>query len=245
MARAAVWSALVVLALGALFVVRPFVAAQRDTPAEIPSPAGLAGAEVVPLAKGAPACFEHAVIEPHSEQARFKVYSPEGPAGPLRVTLRGGGYDYTAEVPPGTPDNTQVAVPVPAPPTDIPLRVCIENRGARDIGVFASADRTRSRSTAIVRGHDTERSIWFAFYEPRSRAITERIPVTLERMTAFRPGYVGRGLLWVLLVLFVAGVPAAMIWAYVRAVRDDERAAPRDVDVNERRSFWRRTVDDR
>ncbi len=41
MRRAAVLGAVVVFVLGALFVVRPFVAAQRDMPAEIPSPASL------------------------------------------------------------------------------------------------------------------------------------------------------------------------------------------------------------
>ncbi len=243
MRRAAVTCALVVLALGALFVVRPFVAAQRDYPASVPSPAALANAEVVPLAPGSPACFSHAVIEEHSEQARFKVYSPEGPAGPLRVTLRGEGYDAAAEVPAGTPDNTLVSVFVPAPPTDIPLRVCIANEGERDVALFASADRTRSRSTAVVDGEDTGRSIWFSFYEPRSRAITERIPATVDRMTVFRPAWVSEPLLWALLALLVVGMPAGVVWAYVRGLREDERAAPVEADVNARRSRWRRFVD--
>ena len=61
MRRAAVLGAVVVFVLGALFVVRPFVATQRDMPAEIPSPASLLNTDTVPLSQGHPVCFADAV----------------------------------------------------------------------------------------------------------------------------------------------------------------------------------------
>jgi hypothetical protein len=248
MRRAAVLGALVVFALGALFVVRPFVATQRDQPAEIVSPASLSQTDVVPLARRHPVCFANAVIEHHSEIIRFKVYSPTGPAPALAVHIVGPGYDYTAQIPAGTPDNTLVSAAVPAAPTDLPVEVCFTSRGKPAIALFASNDRTRSRSIASVDGTPTGngmtsgRSVWFGFYEATPKAITERVPATLSRMTVFRPGYVTRGVLWVLLVLLVVGVPVGIVWAYQRALRDDERTEPRELDVNRRRTRWQRFV---
>ncbi len=242
MRRAAIAGAVVVLVLGAVFVVRPFLAAQRDQPSSVPSPASLTATDTVPLKKGSPACFRWGVAERHSEVIRFKVASPNGPAPPISVRLTGGDYAYTAQIPAGTPDGADVQWPIPAPPRDILVRVCMFNEGEPEIGVFASNDRTRSRSIAYVDGKETGKSIWFSFAEPAPRTILERLPVTLERMTIFRPDYVGRVLFWVLAVLFVVGMPLGVVWAYVRAVRDDGRDDPDAIDVNERRSLWRRVV---
>lgn len=242
MRKAAVWSAVVVLALGALFVVRPFVAKPRDQPAEMPSPASLANTDTVPLEPGSPVCFRYAVAEHHSEFVRFKVASPDGPAPPIDVRIVGPGYRYTAHVPAGQPDGAVVQAPMPAPPRDVPVRVCFVSRGAPAIGLFASNDRTRSRSIAYIDGTSTNKSVWFTFAEPAPRAILERLPDTIRRMTVFRPSYVGRGLLWAIAVLFVVGVPTGVVWAYARGLRDDERERPRPLDVNERRSWWRRVV---
>jgi hypothetical protein len=242
MRRAAVASAVVVLVLGALFIVRPFAATQRDAAAEIVSPASLAQTDVVELRRGHPVCFDRAVIEQHSELIRFKVSSPNGPAPEIDVHIKGGVYDYTAKVPPGTQDGTLLAMPVPAAPTDIPVRVCLRNRGEPAIGLFASNDRTRSRSVATIDGESTGKSVWFGFYELTPKAITERLSATIARMTVFRPGYVTAGVLWGLLVLLVAGVPIGVVWAYQRALREDERATPDELDVNQRRTRWRRFV---
>jgi hypothetical protein len=244
MRRWAIGGALVVLVLGALFVVRPFMAAERDYPAEIPSPSAIVATDSVPLVRGQPACFSYAVVEAHSEQARFKVVSPHGPAPALRLSMVGPGYRYAATVPAGTLDSQVVQIPVPASPAATPLRVCFSNLGARPIALSASNDRTRSRSHAIVDGRDTDRSIWFGLYETAPHAITERLPATVQRMTIFRPAYVTKGVVWALLFLFLLGVPAAVVWAYARAVRDDERAAAaaEPFDVNQRRSWWRRLV---
>ncbi len=246
MCRAAVLGAVVVFVLGALFVVRPFMAAQRDQPAEIPSPASLVSTDVVPVAPGHPVCFDHAVAERHSEWIRFKVASPAGPAPALAVHLKGPpSYDYTAQVPPGTLDGQMVQASIPAPLADVPVRVCIRNRGKQPVALFASNDRTRSRSHAIIDGEDTNKSVWFAFYEPVPRAITERLPDTIERMTVFRPQWVGRPLLWAIALLFLVGMPIAVVWAYVRALREDElggRSDIAEIDVNQRRSWWRRFV---
>lgn len=243
MRRWAIIGAVVVFVLGAVFVARPFVATQRDMPAEIPSPASLVSTSSVPLAPGKPVCFDNAVAERHSELVRFRVSSPAGPAPQMTVTVDGPGYDAKAVIPAGLLDTQTAQAPIPAPPTDVPVRVCIRNDGTTPVGLFASNDRTRSRSLATIDGKNTGQSVWFAFYEPRWRAISERVPLTIDRMTVFRPSWVHPWLLWIIAVLFLAGVPIAVVWALVRALRDDGVDDLRKVDVDVARPAWRRFLD--
>jgi hypothetical protein len=243
MRKAAVLGAVIVFVLGVVFVVRPFVATQRDMPAEIPSPASLLHTDTVPLKRGHPVCFANAVAERHSELLRFRVAVPEGVAPPLSVHLKGPGYDFTAQIPAGLQDSQTAQAAIPAPPTDVPVRVCIRSHGSPDIGLFASSDRTLSRSVAEIDGQSTRKSVWFSFYEPRWRAISERLPLTIDRMTVFRPAYVTSWLLWIVAVLFLVGGPIGVVWALVRALREDGADDLRKVDVETARPAWRRFLD--
>jgi hypothetical protein len=243
MRRWAILGAVVVFVLGALLVVRPFVARQHDMPSEIVSPASLDRTSSVPLDPGKPVCFGNAVAEGHSEFVRFTVSAPNAPTPQLTVHIKGDGYDTTAVIPPGLLDGQTAQAPIPAPLTDKRVRVCIRNDGNTPTALFASTDRTRSRSIASIDGKSTNQSVWFAFYEPRWRAITERIPLTIKRMTVFRPGYVTTWLLWIITVLFLVGIPIAVVWALVRALRDDQADDVSHVDVNVTRPTWRRFLD--
>jgi hypothetical protein len=244
MRRWAITGAVVVFALGLLFVVRPFVAAPRDQPAEIPSPQALLSTDTVQLRGGQQACFAHAVLERHSGVMRFKVSSPAGPAPALSVHIAGPGYDQTIPIAAGLLDTQEAQAPVPAPRGDVPVRVCIRNLGPQAVGLFASSEqRSRSRSLAFVGGTNTEKSIWFAFYEPAARTITERFTDTIQRMTVFRPHWVKVWLLWAIAILFLVGTPIAVMWAYVRSLREDGVDDLTTFDVDRRRSWWRRYVD--
>jgi hypothetical protein len=244
MRRWAIVGAVVVFVLGALFVVRPFVSVQRDMPAEIVSPASLEATASVPLDPGKPICFSHAVAEHHSEFARFQVSTPAGPAPQMTVRITSPqGYDATGVVPPGLLDGQTAQIAIPAPVADFPVQVCISNDGETPVALLASADRTQSRSTAYIDGKPVGKSVWFAFYEPRWRAITERIPATIDRMTVFRPSWVHPWLLWIIAVLFLVGIPIATVWALVRALRDDHADDLTTLDVNTPRPAWRRFLD--
>jgi hypothetical protein len=233
----------VVLVLGALLVVRPFVSEQRPMPSEIPSPASLVETSSVPLDPGHPVCFGDVVAERHSEFVQFRVSAPNGPAPQLTVTLTGPGYAAKAVIPPGLQDTQTAQAPIPAPPADVPVRVCISNDGKTPIALFASTDRTRSRSASVIDGNTNFASVWFAFYEPRWRAISERVPLTIDRMTVFRPGYVTSWVLWIIAVLFLVGVPIGVVWALLRGLRDDGVDDLRQVDVDTARPAWRRFLD--
>ena len=44
-------------------------------------------------------------------------------------------------------------------------------------------------------------------------------------MSVLRPGVVAPATLWLLLALFLVGVPAVAVWAFARALRADEADA--------------------
>jgi hypothetical protein len=197
----------------------------RPMPSAVPSPAALFSVAAVRVPGGREACFGDAAIEQHSQQALFTVRTgrPQGP--PLELTARAPGWSQDVPVPGGYGDGATVSVPLRPPSAPVLARVCIRNRGGRAIALSASDDRTRSRSIAEVGGRSQRKSIWFALFERRPTSFARRMPTVLERVTAFRPGLIGVWLLWPLLGAVVLGVPAALVWAYVAAVREDEPEA--------------------
>jgi hypothetical protein len=243
MRRWAIGFAVLVLLVGAVKIVRPFVATQRDQATEIPSPASLVSTSTVPLAPGKPVCFTDAVAERHSEVIRFRVSSPAGPAPAMRVAITGPGYAAKVDIPAGLQDTQTAQAFIPAPGRDVPVRVCIADEGDLPIALFSSNDRTRSRSIASIGGTSTGQSVWFGFFEPSARAITERIPDTIERMTVFRPHWVKVWLLWALAILLLVGTPIVVIWAYVRSLRDDGVDDLSRFAVERRRTWWQRHLD--
>ena len=86
-------------------------------------------------------------------------------------------------------------------------------------------DRRRSRSTVLQNGVPVQPGFVIQFAEREPVSILERLPVSLDRMSVLRPAVVSEAALWPLLVLFVAGIPALALWAFARAVRDDEDRA--------------------
>jgi hypothetical protein len=208
----------VAVAAGTIAMAIPFVTRNRDFPASIPSPAPLYATDVIALPPGQSACFGKAVAEQHSRQARFRTTTYGRPGPPLRLTLAGPGYTHSYDLPGGYPPvgEQRVAIQPPARPT--PLRVCIANRGKHPVGLFASSDRTRSRSLAIVGGHVTGASVVFGFWETGVVDVRRRLPDIAERITIFRPAYVGKWFAWTLALLLVVAIPAALLVALRRTL---------------------------
>ncbi|TML98496.1 MAG: hypothetical protein E6G10_22710 [Actinobacteria bacterium] len=219
MDRRAVLSALVVLVAGSAVWLVPGLVRARDTPASVSSPRPLTGIGLIEVPPGSAACFGDVAIESRSEQARFQVFTYKRRAQPLRLEIRARGYRFTAPVPASYADGETVRVPVRPPAAPLAARVCIRNAGERHVAFTGSEDRTRSRSTTTVDGRRVNDTLTFAFYERQRVSLLRRLPVTLERLTRFRPG-VARWMLWILLALVVAGVPAAVLWALGRALRE-------------------------
>ena len=208
-----------------LLIVRPFLAKERTYPAEVPSPPAVEQTSQVTLAPGSPVCWRDSVIEQHAQVVQMKAIVPDHkPGPPLELKMQGVGYKQDVHIPAGYVDSSVLSVPVQPPLKPLAINTCVVNRGNRPIALFASTDRTRSRSHAFVNGVDSNNSVWFSFFEAKPTTIPERMSATLHRMTIFRPGWVGYGLLRVLFWLFLVGVPIAVVVAFVKAVGEEERA---------------------
>jgi hypothetical protein len=220
MRRLAVALALAVLALGAVFVGVPYLVKERDYPASVPSPPPLTSVALVRVPPGESACMPYATMDPRSAEARFRVGTNGRPGVPLELRLSGVGVAQRIAIAARYADNDVVHVPVRAPARASAVQACVANRGRHAVYLYGSADpRSRSRSVARVAGRDTGISPQVAFYERRPASILERLPATMARASAFRPGFVGPWLLWPLLVLLVLGMPALVVWAISRALR--------------------------
>lgn len=211
--------AICLLAVAALFVV-PYFTRDRQLVASVPSPAALDAIAFVPVAPGQAACFDNAAIERHSEEARFQVATGGRRGSPLELRLAAPGWTQTVAVRGGYADGAHVQARIRPPRTAVLARVCIVNRGVAPIKLYASGDRTRSRSIASVDGHSTRVSVWFALYERRPVSLASRLQTTFERMSAFRSGLIGPWLFWLLLAGILVAMPVAVVWAYGAALRD-------------------------
>jgi hypothetical protein len=226
MARRAVLLMAVVLLAGAVVFAVPWWTRDRVLPASIPSPSALFAVAYVPVDPGQEACFDNAAIEPHSDVATVRVATGGKPGPPLELRLRGGGWSQTVALAGGYADGATLRAPLRPPSRSVLARVCLADRGSVPAQIYASADRTRSRSIAEVGGRSQGKSIWFALYERKPVSLLARLGVTAGRIEAFRPGVVGRWLVYLLAAALAALLPVAVVLGYGSAVRADEAAAP-------------------
>jgi hypothetical protein len=230
MRRWALLSALagaLVLLIAAVAIGRPYLTKQRDYPASIPQPPSVIAVTLVPMKPGQAVCLHDVVMDTHSERALFQVETYAKPTVPLRFTLTGDGYRAAVNVPASAyKDEGILDLPVPAPDRDVFVRACVENAGRRLAALFATTSAEPGPVVATVEGKPAETNPWLAFYEAKPTSIADRLATIVRRMGVFRPPFIGGWLLWPLAVLFVLGVPAAVLVAYARALGDDEADQP-------------------
>jgi hypothetical protein len=129
--------------------------------------------------------------------------------------LSGAGYRAAAHARGGYADNAVQSLRIQAPPGDRLVRACIRNGGRGKIALYAANDSARSRARVSVDGRPVRPTPAFAFYEASKRSIAERVPATVERMSTFRGPLGHEWLIWLVLALFVVGLPVgigAVLW---------------------------------
>jgi hypothetical protein len=222
MRRAAVLVAVVVLVAGLAVAIPNWLLEDRDYLAVTPQPPAVEQPTAVTLPADGRACMNLVALDEHSEEAR--VYTADkGRAVPLEITIRGeGGYFARGRAAADYRPGDVVALPVDAPPASLAAMLCVHNLGRSTISLAAVQDRRRSRSTVLVNEVPAPVSFVIQFAEREPVSILERLPVSVRRMSVLRPAVVSDLTLWPLLALFVAGIPALTLWAFARAVRDDE-----------------------
>jgi hypothetical protein len=209
MAAAAVWGL-------------PYLTRDREYFATTPQPDPLFIVSTIPLAPGQRACMDRAVVDQYGDQARLFVGTFGRPAVPLELSLNGAGYRATSRVPATYADSVPFHVAVRPPARPLEVTICIRNAGKRRVALYASHDRTNSRSQVRVDGVKVGPDFDIVFTERRPVSIVDRLSVSLERAGAFRPFGVSPGTLWPLLILFVIGVPLAVLVTFVRSLPSDD-----------------------
>jgi hypothetical protein len=196
----------------------PYLTDERDYVAVTPQPDPLFEVALLPLRGGQVACMDDAVLDARSEQARIKVGTYFRPPVPLELTLAGGSYTERVSIPADYRDSEVIRVPIRAPAEETAVSICIRNAGDRRVALYASADRTNSRSEVLVDGRPVGPDFGIVFYEREPASILDRLPTSVERATVFR-GPLTSDLLWIVLALFVVGVPLGVLLALAWALR--------------------------
>lgn len=156
---------------------------------------------------------------------------------------------------PAVPQTVGVSPPVTSR-RDIAL--CIEDLGPGGVGIFGSdiryvpcsiarnaptcafgrAQVTSSVTEAYVGSRPTGGAIEAVFLRAHPRGLFNRVSDTIRHASAFRPGFVGTGFWWGLLVLLVLAAPACLVWCLRSSeeaqqrgtvARAGERPPPRDL----------------
>jgi hypothetical protein len=205
------------LAVLVAFGVAPFLSEQRDMPAAITSPPALENVSLVLVPPRGRVCMGGLTADPRGRQLRFKAGTYGRPGPPLALTIAGPGYRATTAIPAGWADNSTLAAPIPAPPHDELVTACIRNGGDVKVALYAAADRARSRAVVTLDGRRTAATPQFGFWEPKRVSIAARLGTIVDRIATFRGPFSTPALIWLVLLLFALGVPAALAYLLWRA----------------------------
>lgn len=222
--RSAALAGAPVVAVAAIAIGVQYLVKERDYPATVPQPSPLVRTALVAVGPGARACWGPVVVDTRGARALIKVGTNGHRPAPLELTLRAPGWTVRRPIAGTYANNAVVAVDVPPPAHDVAATACVANAGRDTMQLYAADDRTKAPYDTHVGPHDVRAVPQLAFFERRRHSIAARLATTFERMRAFRWGVLGPWLFWPLAVLFAVGVPAAVLWAYARAVSDDAGA---------------------
>jgi hypothetical protein len=199
----------------------------RDDLTAVATPPPVLTATPVTLDPGHELCEDDVALDTDARVIRVYSGSPTPDVPRVRVTVRGAGWQTSALSPePGQPGggadgiyDTRIA----APPRSLMATVCVTSASARRAAVLAGSDEdrihTRSRTTVDRKPIDTRVGLLVLGGGPRSPLSEAR--TVLERAAAFQPapvGWVGLGLA---LLVVGLGAPALVVWAILRALRED------------------------
>jgi len=208
--------ATIVLLVLLVTLILPYLDQNRRIATEVPQPAPLFSVSLVEMLAGQQACSDEIGLLPGRQVAELRIGTYGKPAVPLVMTLVAPGYRETVPVAPTYVNNGLFDVPFRGPPKVLEGSVCVTNQGHEPVALYASADRTKSRSTTIVAGGLWPSNFDLAFYAAKRQSLLDQAATTMRRLRLFH-AHLGLGLLWTLAVLFVIGVPVASVAAVAAA----------------------------
>jgi hypothetical protein len=218
--------AAVVLIVLLVTLIIPYLDQRRDVATEVPQPEPLFALALAEFLPNQQVCSNEIGLLPGKQVARMRIGTFGKPAVPLLFTLSAPGYRESVPVPATYVDNGPLAVEFDGPTTPLEGEVCVANRGHIPVALYASSDRTKSRSLTTVDGNLLPANFDLAFYTARPQSLLDETGSIMRRLRLFH-AHVGLGLLWLLAVLFAIGMPLASVAVLAGASRRRaQRAAP-------------------
>jgi hypothetical protein len=179
----------------------------------VPTPSGLDATPLDIVEGGLRLCMSDIAISAETEQARIIVGTYFKPGPPLHVTVKGPGYNATADVPAGFKDNATLAIPLPKPKHSELVTMCIRNGGKRKIAIYGAGGRSQSRVQLSINGVAGGPPPQLSFYSRNPVSIASNAGVTAGRIAVFRGFLDHAWIVWLLAILVVVAVPILLAFA--------------------------------
>jgi len=194
----------------------------------VATPPPIMEATPVELGAGEEACQDEVVLTPESRVVRVWSASPTPDVPRVRVTARAGSWSTSALSPertdqPGGGGDGIYDTRIEPPPRAVLATVCVTSAEAGRQAILAASTEPRITSRAVTRvdGRAVRPRLGLVILSGGPRSPLSQAREVLERAAAFDPAPVGWLSLGLLLVVVGVGVPAAVVYAALRALRDE------------------------
>jgi len=199
---------------------------ERDAITAVVTPPPVLAGTPVTLKPGQRLCEEDVALEPDSQVIRVYSGAPTSDVARLHITLRGDGWSTSVDSPPvgnpGTGADGIYDTSFAPPPRSLLATVCVSSAEDRPAILAGSReDRVHTRSRTTVDGKPIEERVGMSVLSGGPQAPLSHLKTVLQRAAAFEPAPVGWVLLGLVLVVVGLGVPALVVYATLRALRDD------------------------
>lgn len=166
------------------------------------------------LEPGDAACQGPIDVSADARSVKFPVGTFRAPGPELQVLTRtAGGIAGRASVLAGYGDGATVSASPGGFVFGQRIEVCVRNAGRRKVALYGGAPQAARTSTLKLDGRDAGTDLALVFERDDPRSMLASLGDAFERAALFHPSWVSAGLLWVLAVLLVIAMPAALLLA--------------------------------
>jgi hypothetical protein len=223
MAKRALFGALAAFAVVAAALWIPWAMKDRVV-VSTPVPPPLFSITPAPVKAGSTACMQEVTFTPHTEIGEIGVATGGKPGPPLDITASAPGYKAGAKIAGGYGDDPSARFTIAAPPGDVIGKLCIRNAGNTEVSLNGTNEfRTMGRPTLVIDGVNQPIDAKLLFYDRVHSSYISRAGEILSHAAIFTPAFFSKGVLIVLALLALGGIPLAIAFAIAAAAREDER----------------------
>jgi hypothetical protein len=202
----------------------PWATEKRAIVASTPVPPPVFGITPVPVKAGSTACLQNVTFYSRTRIGELSVTNTRGGGSPLAITATAPGYRSTARVPGGYDPDGAIRFGLARPSKSVLGQLCIRNAGRRTVNLVATNElRTLGRPTLVVDGAAQPVDAKLVFFDDVRQSYAGRIGEILGHAANFLPSFLPRGVLFLLGLLALVGIPIAMTAALVSSARADEQ----------------------